>query len=145
MLKAIYYFLVCLILLPAGLLGQIHGDISNHILRLHAALVSRDTIALHHFLDDQLTYGHSNGWIETKQDLIKNNFVKKLIYESISEDSISVQLSGSVAVARFNAIIKGVVADQAFHLKLHVCQTWIRDDLSWKLMARQAVKLEAMK
>ena len=41
--------------------------------RLHHALMSRDHDELNTLLDSRLSYGHSNLWIESKQELISNN------------------------------------------------------------------------
>lgn len=145
MKKKFSYITFITILLIHGIgYGQDSVEVSKNVMALHRGLVSGDTSVLHHLLDDQLTYGHSNGWIESKRELITNNFARKIIYQSISEDNISLQIKGSTAIARFHAIIKGLAGDKSFHLKLHVCQTWIETTNSWKLMARQAVKLEAI-
>ncbi|MBK9109451.1 MAG: nuclear transport factor 2 family protein [Saprospiraceae bacterium] len=143
MKKKLFFNSVFIILFIRGIVfGQNSIDVSSSVLKLHDALVSMDTIILHQVLDDQMTYGHSNGWIESKAELILNNFTRKMIYQSITEDSISIQITGTTAIARFNAVIKGNVGEKSFHLKLHICQTWILRDDSWKLLARQAVKLE---
>ncbi|MEK7226193.1 MAG: hypothetical protein AAB221_10970, partial [Bacteroidota bacterium] len=38
----------------------------------HQALVNKNTVSINQQTDKALSYGHSNGWIETKNDMIKN-------------------------------------------------------------------------
>ncbi|MBK8954172.1 MAG: nuclear transport factor 2 family protein [Saprospiraceae bacterium] len=122
--------------------GQSNEQLNQQILLLHSALVSGDSATLDLLLDSKMTYGHSNGWIETKQELIENNRNRRLIYNSIEEDSIVIFETGHTAIARFNAVILGQLEDKKFHLKLGVCQTWMWANNRWKMLARQAVKLE---
>jgi hypothetical protein len=38
----------------------------------HQALVSRNTVSINQQTDKAVSYGHSNGWVQTKADLIKD-------------------------------------------------------------------------
>ena len=92
------------------------------------------------FLDDSLSYGHSNGWIETKADFLEN-LGSKLVYHSVSEDSLRITVHGNIAHARFvgdfNVSLNG--KRNTYHLR--VLEVWVKSGNLWKLFARQAIRM----
>ena len=74
-------------------------------------LVSKNVDSLKYFLDDRLTYVHSNGWMQSKTELINDLLSGKLTYVSIEvmEDSIRVYSRSAVVTGKgkFVAIIDG--------------------------------------
>ena len=107
---------------------------------LHQKLISNDE-ALPGYLDENLTYGHSNGWIETKTDVIADLKSGKIKYNEIKEDSMTEVVEDSLGYVRFvgnfNATLDGKQA--LVHLK--VLEIWRKKNNSWQLFARQAVKI----
>src|SRR5688572_32134080 len=69
--------------------------------RLHEMMVGRD-LYIDKYIDDSLSYGHSNGWVENKKDFLRN-LGKMMVYHSFREDSIRVAVNRKVAHARFIA------------------------------------------
>jgi uncharacterized protein DUF4440 len=108
--------------------------------QFHQALVSKNTVSINQQTDKALSYGHSNGWIETKADVIKDIETKFIEYHSFKEDSISIVMNGNMANVRFvadiTAIMKG--ATNTYHLK--VLEVWVKKSKRWVLFARQAVR-----
>jgi len=107
----------------------------------HQALVKKDTATINRLTHVNLSYGHSNGLIETKAEILKNNISRYLDYNSFKEDSINIVVTGNVAYARFTADINSSRAGNppaASHLK--VMEVWIMEKKQWLLLARQAVK-----
>lgn len=109
--------------------------------KFHQALVEKNTVSISQQTDKALSYGHSNGWVETKNDFIKNLETGYTSYNSIKEDSLQITINGTVAHARFvgdyevslnggNAVV--------YHLK--VLEVWVRKGKRWLLFARQAVR-----
>lgn len=56
----------------------------------HQALVKKNTVSINQQTDKALSYGHSNGLVETKNDMIKNLETGKMVYGSFKEDSINI-------------------------------------------------------
>ncbi len=106
----------------------------------HRALVEKNTVSINQQTDKALSYGHSNGWVETKTDFIKNLETGYMKYNSYKEDSVQVVISGNVAHVRFVADIAATLngKDGNFHLK--VLEVWVRKGKRWLLFARQAVR-----
>lgn len=106
----------------------------------HQALVNKNTVSINQQTDKALSYGHSNGWIETKNDMIKNLETGYIDYHSIKEDSLSVVINGNMAHARFVADINVTLNGNTGNYHLKVLEVWVRKGKRWLLFARQAIK-----
>jgi len=58
----------------------------------HQALVKRDVAIIKNRTAKQLRYSHSNGWVESQKQQLKNLETGYLIYHSFKEDSINIFL-----------------------------------------------------
>jgi len=140
--KRILFFLLQIFLFGYySLKAQDSVRLDNLVRNLNQALISRNEIQLNDLLHDKLTYGHSNGWIESKEDLIQNNKSKYLVYEKISMDSLRIKTLNDVSVIRFESAIDVILNGKSINLKLHVCQTWVKSEGHWKLLARQSTRI----
>jgi biopolymer transport protein ExbD len=110
------------------------------IQEFHQALVQKNTISLNQQTDKALSYGHSNGWVETKNDLIKDLETKVISYESYKEDSITIIFNDKMANVRFAAEITATMKNTQFTYHLKVLEVWVRKGNRWVLFARQAIK-----
>lgn len=106
----------------------------------HQALVKRNIVSINQQTDKALSYGHSNGWVETKTDMLKNLERGYLIYHDIKEDSLLVIVNGNVANARFTADISATLNGKSSSFHLKVLEVWVKKGNRWLLFARQAVK-----
>lgn len=106
----------------------------------HQALVNATVVSINQQTDKALTYGHSNGWVETKTDMIRNLESGYLDYNSFSEDSINVTINGNLAHARFVADINVTMNGNTATYHLKVLEVWVRKGKRWILFARQAVR-----
>ena len=134
---------IVIVLLFASLLTQAQTDedkLAATIKEFHQVLVNGNTVSINQQTDKVMSYGHSNGWVETKTDMIKNLETGYMNYNSYKEDSLQVMINGNMANARFvadiNATLNGTVG--SFHLK--VLEVWVRKGKRWVLFARQAVR-----
>ena len=106
----------------------------------HQALVKKNTVSINQQTDKALSYGHSNGWVENKTDIIKDLETGYISYQGFKEDSITVAINGNMANVRFVADITATMkaTTTTFHLK--VLEVWVKKGKRWVLFARQAVK-----
>jgi hypothetical protein len=104
-------------------------------------LVQQNKAFINQKTDEALSYGHSNGWIQTRTDMVKDFETGRISYQSIKEDSISVTMNGNIANVRFvgdfTATNNGVKSDN--HLK--VLEVWVKKGKSWILVSRQGYRL----
>ena len=108
----------------------------------HQALVKKNTVSINQQTDKALTYGHSNGWVETKAEMIKNLESGYIAYQSYKEDSISISLNGNLANARFIADVNVTLKNKTSGFHLKVLEVWVKKGNRWVLFARQAIKID---
>jgi hypothetical protein len=106
----------------------------------HQALVNANTTSINQQTDKALSYGHSNGWVESKSELLQNLESGKMDYQRYSEDSLVISTNGNLANARFNAAILATLNGTSNCLQLRVLEVWVKKGNRWLLFARQAVK-----
>ncbi len=106
----------------------------------HQALVNKNIIAINQQTDKGLTYGHSNGWVQTKEAIIKDFETNYISYQSFKEDSISVSLGADLASVRFVADITATLKGNMANHHIKVLEVWVKKSKRWVLFARQAIK-----
>lgn len=106
----------------------------------HQALVNKNTVSINQQADKALSYGHSNGWVETKAEMIKNLETGYIDYHSYKEDSLQLMINGNMASARFVADINVTLNGNTGIYHLKVLEVWWKKGKRWILFARQAVK-----
>lgn len=117
------------------------AKLTTTLKEFHQALVKKNTISINQQTDKALSYGHSNGWVETKNEMIKNLETGYTSYKSIKEDSIQIFINGNMANARFVGDYEVSLNGGSlviYHLK--VLEVWVKKGKRWLLFARQAVK-----
>ena len=107
----------------------------------HQALVNKNIVSINQQTDKALSYGHSNGWVENKKDLINDLETGFISYQSFTEDSIVVNINGNVANVRFKADVEATLKGVSNNFKLRVLEVWIKKSKRWVLFARQGVKV----
>jgi hypothetical protein len=110
--------------------------------KLDKALIEKDYSALQMVLHNDVSYGHSNAWVQNKNDIINDLKSTKLVYSKIeNNDVMIVVINKDWATVRTNTNAEGSVSGTAFNLKLHVLQVWMKTKMGWQLLARQSTKL----
>lgn len=116
---------------------------------LDSALIAADTVKLKMLLADQLSFIHSNGLIETKQDLLKHISTEYLSYTKIeqSDSAKIVAWSGKKGgywhdhTVNRNLHVVGTLEGNLFDVKLTVKEQWcFTVNSEWVLVWRQSVK-----
>jgi len=109
--------------------------------KLDRALLQKDEDVLKSVLHKDVSYGHSNGWIQSKSDIMNDFKSGKLTYNKIENNSSAiVNISKKYATVKTNTNAEGVVNGTAFKLTLHIMQFWIKTKKGWQLIARQSAK-----
>jgi len=106
----------------------------------HQALVNKNTASINQQTDKALSYGHSNGWVETKADMIKDLETGYIVYHSFKEDSLKITINDSIANARFVADVRATMNGNDTNVHLKVLEVWVKKGKRWILFARQGVR-----
>ena len=129
---------IILVLTCGSLAAQTNEEkLIGRMKEFHGAL--NDFIVVGSYVHEKASYGHSSGWIQKKEDLIKDAGVKT-IYYSFKEDSINVVIDKGIAHIRFIADIDVQLNEVRGHYHLKVLEVWIKKRGGWSLFARQAMK-----
>ncbi len=137
-------YFVSLLLLFVSFVSFAQEDtvsLKEAVVQLDQALLHRDTVILLDILDQKVSFGHSNGWTETKRDIISDLSSGYLYYEKLETSNLEITTGKKWASVRMKASAKGIVNKKAFDLQLFVLQVWIKEKNRWKLIARQSTKL----
>ncbi len=108
---------------------------------LNTALLAKDTTTLKQLIATKITYGHSNGWLQSKQDIISDFTTGKIVYKKIDVGEESFTINKQAVAVRSITKVEGVVNGTAFSMNLQVLQVWKRIQKHWVLIARQSVKM----
>ena len=109
--------------------------------QLDQALLQKDENVLRSVLHKDISFGHSNGWIQGKNDIMNDFKSGKLIYNKFENNSSAiVSISKKYATVKTNTNAEGSVNGTAFKLTLHIMQFWIKTKKGWQLIARQSAK-----
>lgn len=105
-------------------------------------IVQKKIDSLKVVLDERLTYIHSNGWMQTKDELIADLMSGKLSYESIEvvRDSIRIYPKSAVVTGRgkFVATMGGITNT----FDLTYTETYVLQKREWKLVSRHASRAQ---
>jgi hypothetical protein len=78
--------------------------LQNAVNRLHLALVMKNNKAIKKLVSQRIQYAHSNGWIETRKEMIQHLKDGTLSYKSIKLDHIETAIDGHGAGKKQRAI-----------------------------------------
>jgi len=110
-------------------------------LDFHQALVKRDLKAIRFRTSNYLSYGHSNGWVESQEEQLRNIETGYLIYHSFQEDSITVS---SQSQLDFNATIDVTLNGKRNTYRLKVTEVWAAipgGGKGYHLICRKSIRL----
>ena len=135
-------FIITLFFTNLVVVGQVDSfTIKTAMQQLDKALLQKDENVLRSVLHKEVSYGHSNGWIQSKDDILNDFKTGKLVYNKIENNSSAIiNISKKYATVKTNTIAEGAVNGTAFKLTLHVMQFWIKTKKGWQLIARQSAK-----
>lgn len=105
-------------------------------------LVAKKVDSLNQFLDERLTYIHSNGWVQTKKELVDDLLSGKLSYDKIEvvKDSIRIYPKSAVVTGKgkFTATLNGTTNT----FDLTYTETYVLQKREWKLVSRHASRAQ---
>jgi hypothetical protein len=107
---------------------------------LRKAVFEQDKTQLEALCAEQLSYGHSDGRVETKAQFILGVMTRKAIVKSITLSDHTIAIVGIDAIARHTWASESETDGKLTSTKIGVLQVWQKQDGAWKLLARQSVR-----
>lgn len=108
---------------------------------LDAALVQKKDEQIRKLVRKSARYVHSNGWTETRSDLIRNLHNGTLTYTSIQPEERRVSAEGNVGIVRSKGVYEVVMGQKSASYHLKVLQIWRYKRGNWKLVGRTSEQL----
>ena len=133
--------LFCLLISEIAIAQIDSAGLKDVMQQLDKALLQKDENVLRSVLHKDISFGHSNGWIQSKSDILNDFKSGKLNYNKFENNSSGiVTISKKHATVKTNTNAEGTVNGTAFKLTLHIMQFWIKTKKGWQLIARQSAK-----
>lgn len=117
-------------------------DVANAVEQLRNAMVEADSAMLEKLTLPKLSYGHSGGHIDVQKEFVQKIVSGKSDFVTLefAEQTISVNKNVALVRHKFNAITNDGGKPGEVHLA--VLLIWQKLHGDWKLLARQAIKVQ---
>ena len=133
-------------LLLSGFAGAEPADeaaVKEGVEILRKALLEADKTRLEQVASAQISYGHSDGRVETKERFINGVMTRKQTVKSLAFPELKVAVVGNAAIARHIYLAESELEGKQTTTKIGALQVWQKQDGAWKLLARQGFRLPA--
>jgi ketosteroid isomerase-like protein len=133
-------------LLLGGFAGADAGDeaaVTQNVEILRKGLLEADRANLEQVTAAQISYGHSDGRVETKEQFIHAVMTRKQVVKSLDFPELKVAVVGNAAIARHIYLAESERDGKATTTRIGALQVWQKQDGGWKLLARQGFRLPA--
>lgn len=110
--------------------------------KLDSLMQNNDSKILNLFEPD-VSFGHSNGWIQNLDDFKKDFSSKKVVYKEIRQTEVSEikKFKNTFSIRRKIKVV-GLYKNQDFEMTLSLLEVWIKNKSNWKLWSRQSVEIK---
>lgn len=93
--------------------------------------------------EKDVSFGHSNGWVQNLDDFKKDFLSKKVIYKEIRQTEVSeIKKFNNTFSIRRKISVSGLYKNQEFKMILSLLEIWIKNKSEWKLWSRQSVEIK---
>lgn len=108
---------------------------------LRKAMFARDAKQFEALISENVSYGHSAGRIENKQEFIKAALANKSVMKSLAFTDQTIKVTGNNAVVRNTYNAESELDGKTNTTKIGVLLVWMKEGGTWRLYARQAYRL----
>jgi len=119
------------------------NEVAAAVEQLRKAMISADGAVLDLLAHDELTYGHSGGQMQNKQEFIASFTSGDSVFVDIEITGQTVRITGNTAIVRH--ILTASTNDKGKgpgSVKISILLVWVsNDNKAWQLVARQAVRV----
>lgn len=121
---------------------QIDGKLQSQMKKLDSLMGSNSNY-ITDVLSKEVTFGHSNGWIQKYDDFSLDLNTKKVQYKVVKQlEILDFKLKGKVASVFRKIKVEGVYETYDFSMTLQAFEVWKKQKGKWLLWSRQSVELK---
>lgn len=117
--------------------------VASAVEALRKALVDPDKASLDALVLDELTYGHSNGNLQDKAAFEEALLNKSSDFVTIDLTNQTIKVVGNTAWVRHTLTATTNDGGKPGNAHLSVLLIWLKQKGQWRLLARQAVKIQS--
>jgi len=117
--------------------------VADQVETLRKGILEADRSKLEQVASTQISYGHSDGRVETKEQFIHGVMTRKQVVKLLAFPELKVTVVGNAAIARHIYLAESELDGKATTTKIGALQVWQKQDGGWKLLARQGFRLPA--
>ncbi|MES2776617.1 MAG: nuclear transport factor 2 family protein [Bacteroidota bacterium] len=119
--------------------GAEQMEIMMKIAGLKNALISKDSVVLSTLLSDEVSYGHTNGLVQTKSQLIRSVVSGEQDYKKMDPADMVIKIYNGTAIVTMESKVALFFNGKPLDLDMKILLVWIKQADGWKLAARQSV------
>jgi hypothetical protein len=108
----------------------------------HTVFGTKDSLTLENLVAKTLTYGHSHGNLQNRDEMIKGVIRNQSTYTDTAVSAIKIYIEGKTAIVRYLFKANENKKDgSVVKLNFSMMLVWVKEKKEWKLMGRQAVSI----
>jgi hypothetical protein len=116
-------------------------EVAAAVESLRKAMIEGTESALKDIAAEELSYGHSSGKIEDKASFVENIASGKSDFKTIDLSEQTIKIVGNTAIVRHHLVAETNDGGKPGNPNLSILLVWQKQKGKWKLLARQAVKV----
>lgn len=116
-------------------------EVEDAVTKLTKLMLSPDSLALDKIILNNLSYGHSSGKIQTKQEFMHSLLSGESDFVDINLTDQTIIIQNKTALVRHTLNAKTNDKNIPGNVKLYILLIWSKEKAGWKLIGRQAVKV----
>lgn len=119
------------------------ADLVRCVASLNKALIKPDSFRLKLLLRNDVHYYHSNGWLQSKREVIEDLYNGKLVYKKITPFAQEVHfIDNNLAEVAMQVDIDVALNGKPVVMKLNVVQSWAWNKERWELVSRVSKRVQ---
>lgn len=140
MKKLLLLFLIGTPLVAAAQQSNAQQEVASVMEKLMQAMENPNESNLKQLTHQNLSYGHSSARIENRDQFMQSLLSGQSDFVKITPEQETISVVGSTAIVRH--ILQATTLDEGKPGSIHlpVLYVWTKEQNTWKLLARQAVK-----
>lgn len=117
------------------------AEVEEAVTKLTKLMITPDSLALDELVLANLSYGHSSGKIQTKQEFMHSLLSAESDFVDINLTDQTLIVQNKTALVRHTLNAKTNDKNVPGNVKLYILLIWSKEKAGWKLLGRQAVKV----
>ena len=138
-----YLLILSAILALLSVRAQSPGEkaVAERVAELTQTMIAPDSVALDGLFSNDLSYGHSAGLVQDKPAIIATFLHGSFRFMTVNISDQTIRVSGDNAIVRHTLVSDFKDGEKSGQVKFGILMVWHKERRTWKLFARQAIKL----